>query len=80
MADEMEGLARSMPGFLGVDSVRDAEGRGITVSYWRDPADIVRWRDHLRHREAQRLGRASWYDSFTLRIARVESAREFRRQ
>lgn len=79
MAAEMESLARTMPGFLGVDSVRDADGRGITVSYWRDPADIARWRDHLRHREAQRMGRASWYDRFTLHIARVENSREFRR-
>jgi heme-degrading monooxygenase HmoA len=77
MAEEMEALARTMPGFLGVDSVRDSDGRGITVSYWREPTDIARWRDHLRHREAQRMGRAGWYDRFTLHTARIESSREF---
>lgn len=32
MADLMERLAQDQPGFLGSDSVRDADGRGITVS------------------------------------------------
>ena len=34
MADRMEELARAQPGYLGHDSVRGADGIGITVSYW----------------------------------------------
>ena len=34
MAERMVELAREQPGFLGVESARDAEGFGITVSYW----------------------------------------------
>ncbi|PNB41697.1 hypothetical protein C1X64_38640, partial [Pseudomonas sp. GW456-E7] len=33
-AERMVSLAADQPGFLGVESVREAGGRGITVSYW----------------------------------------------
>lgn len=33
-AERMVELAAQQPGFLGVESVRDADGFGITVSYW----------------------------------------------
>ena len=70
MADEMLQLARTMPGFLGVESVR--EKTGITVSFWQDEASIAHWRKQARHRQAQQLGREQWYDSFQIHIARVE--------
>lgn len=70
MAERMLALARTQPGFLGVESARD--GVGITVSYWRDLESIRHWKSDLEHREAQRLGREQWYRAFKTRIARVE--------
>ena len=35
-SDEMVALAATQPGFLGLESAREAEGLGITISYWRD--------------------------------------------
>ncbi len=74
MASRMVELASEQPGFLGVDSAR--EDIGITVSYWRDLDSIKRWKSHLEHQEAQRLGTERWYSSYTIRIAKVE--REYR--
>jgi len=34
MTDRMFELAATQSGFLGVESVRDAVGFGITVSHW----------------------------------------------
>lgn len=34
VADRMVELASRQPGFLGVESARDAAGLGITISYW----------------------------------------------
>ncbi|GGO80502.1 polysaccharide biosynthesis protein [Marinobacterium nitratireducens] len=70
MAERMEALASEQPGFLGVESAREAVG--ITVSYWSDLESIKRWKADLDHREAQRLGREQWYSSFKTRISRVE--------
>src|ERR1700722_5724239 len=36
----MVDLARTMPGYLGIESARSVDGFGITVSYWRNEASI----------------------------------------
>lgn len=74
MAERMVELAAQQPGFLGVESVRGADGFGITVSYWRSEEDIAAWRRHAEHRVAQEQGRAQWYEHYELRVARVERA------
>jgi len=72
MAERMVELAREQPGFLGVESARDAEGFGITVSYWKDEAALAGWKAHAEHAVAQRLGWEQWYSEFHLRVCRVE--------
>jgi heme-degrading monooxygenase HmoA len=72
MADRMFQLAQQQPGYLGADTARDADGFGITVSYWRDLEAIENWRINSEHLEAQQLGREKWYETFSLRVAKVE--------
>ena len=43
-ANRMDELARTQPGYLGIDSVRGADGLGITVSYWADEASARGWK------------------------------------
>jgi heme-degrading monooxygenase HmoA len=71
MAERMLELAAQQPGYLGVESARDA-GVGITVSYWSSLDAIRAWKANAEHREAQRRGRSEWYSAFRLRIAKVE--------
>ncbi|HHJ17618.1 MAG TPA: antibiotic biosynthesis monooxygenase [Gammaproteobacteria bacterium] len=71
-ARRMLALASRQPGFLSVESARDKDGFGITVSYWRDLDAIKAWRKNIEHREAQRLGRAQWYEFYNVRICKVE--------
>ncbi len=74
MADEMERLAETIPGYLGREAARNPDGRGISVSYWRDEAAIRKWKQHAKHRLAQKIGIDRWYDEYELRVARVERA------
>lgn len=74
MADRMVELAAEQPGYLGVESVRGADGFGITVSYWSSLQAIAAWRAHAEHRIAQENGKALWYEHYELRIACVERA------
>ena len=74
MADAMARLAPQQPGYLGLESTRDAEGVGITLSYWASEQEIHDWKRVAAHTEAQRLGHARWYTDFVTRIARVERA------
>lgn len=73
-ADRMLELAAQQPGFLGVESVRGADGFGITVSYWLTLEAIAQWRANAEHKIAQQRGQALWYAAYELRIARVERA------
>lgn len=74
MAQRMLELAALQPGFLGAESVRGADGFGITVSYWASEADIVAWKEQAEHRSAQEGGKSGWYAAYELRVARVERA------
>ena len=72
MADAMVKSAQTQPGYLGIESTRDAEGFGITVSYWRDEAAMVGWKANAKHLLAQKLGKTRWYDHYVLRVAEVQ--------
>lgn len=74
MADAMDRMARARPGCLGLESTRDADGVGITVSYWTDEAAILAWKEDASHLVAQQLGKRAWYRFYHLRVARVERA------
>jgi heme-degrading monooxygenase HmoA len=74
MADRMLELAAKQPGFLAVETVRGADGFGITVSYWSSEAAIVAWKAHAEHKPAQEAGQRVWYADYQLRIAKVERA------
>lgn len=74
MGQAMMKLALEQPGCLGAESVRGADGLGITVAYYRDEAAIAAWKANLQHQAAQRLGIERWYEHYELRVARVERA------
>lgn len=74
MGARMFELAHGRPGFLGAESVRNAEGAGITVSYWDSTESIAAWKADAEHRVAQELGQQRWYERYAVRIARVERA------
>jgi heme-degrading monooxygenase HmoA len=67
-------LAAQQPGFLGVESARDADGFGITVSYWDNEPAIAAWKRQAEHAEVRQRGRRDWYEHFEIRVAKVERA------
>lgn len=75
----MAQLASEQPGYLGVDSVRAANGVGITVSYWSSKEAIASWRRNAEHTIAREHGRKNWYAEYELRVAKVERAYGFKR-
>lgn len=75
MAESMETLANQQPGFIGIESVR--EQIGITISYWKALEDIKNWKSNVDHQLAQKLGIEKWYESYKVRICKVEREYEF---
>lgn len=68
----MEALASEQPGYVGIESARGSSGFGITVSYWVDDAAAIAWKQQTEHLAAQRRGRTTWYDTYSVRVATVE--------
>lgn len=75
MSEKMMDLAKIQEGFLGFESARNEIG--ISVSYWKDLDSIKKWKEHAQHKIAREKGRKDWYQSFKVRIAKVESEYEF---
>ncbi len=73
-AERMLELAAQQLGYLGVESVRGADGFGITVSYWESEEDIAAWKRQAEHAATRQRGRLEWYEHFEVRVAKVERA------
>lgn len=73
-AERMLELAAQQPGYLGVESVRGADGVGITISYWRSENDILAWKHQAEHAATRNRGRRDWYTRYITRVAKVERA------
>jgi len=73
-ATRMFELVQQQPGFLGVESTRDAQGFGITVAYFDREANIRLWRNHAEHAATRERGKREWYEHFEVRVAKVERA------
>lgn len=76
-AKRMEELAKQQDGFLGIESARSEVG--ITVSYWKNEASILQWKNNVEHTEARNQGRALWYKQYQLRISKVEREYGFKK-
>ncbi len=72
MADTISALAEKPPGYLGVETTRDEDSFGITVSYRRDEASLLVWKEITEHLLVQKLGKTRWYKHYILRVAKVE--------
>jgi heme-degrading monooxygenase HmoA len=70
-SERMVELCARQPGFVSVESVRDADGRGITVCLWESLDAIAAWRDHAQHAEARSEGARRWYEEWDVMICEV---------
>lgn len=43
----------------------------ISVSYWQDEESIRRWKEDAAHRLAHEHGKAKWYESYSVDVARI---------
>ncbi|MBZ5491608.1 MAG: antibiotic biosynthesis monooxygenase [Acidobacteriia bacterium] len=80
MNAELETLVRQNPGFVDVKSYKAADGERLTVVWWRDETSLAEWRNLMRHREAQSIGRQKWYEYYEIDVATITRSRSFARK
>lgn len=60
-------------GFISIErfSSLTKPGKILSLSFWRDEAAILRWRQHEEHQRAQSQGRSAIFADYRLRVASV---------
>ncbi|MEZ5093075.1 antibiotic biosynthesis monooxygenase [Nocardioides sp.] len=79
-ADELAvvaALAREMPGFVETKTFTADDGERCTVVTFADTDSHRAWRDHPRHREAQRHGVADYYAEYSIAVGETTYASAF---
>lgn len=71
MAARLRELAKSKYGCIEFVALT-AGNQEIAISYWRNEAQIIAWKQDPEHQRAQALGRSKWYKSYTVQIVKVE--------
>ncbi|MXP62411.1 antibiotic biosynthesis monooxygenase [Roseomonas sp. M0104] len=63
----------STEGFLGVErfSSLSEPGKLLSLSFWRDEAALVAWRNRPAHRASQAAGRGGVFANYRLRVGAV---------
>lgn len=70
--DELYAEAMKLDGYYGSETLRDENGFGVAVLYWRSMEDIQEWSKYQKHLRAKKLGKEKWYEGWKVRIAKVE--------
>ena len=60
-------------GFISIErfSSLTNPGKLLSLSFWRDEAAILKWRQHEEHHQAQQKGRGGLFADYRLRVASV---------
>ena len=72
MNDSLYEDALKHDGYIGGESLRDENGFGVAVLYWRDMESIAKWGRYEKHLRAKEQGKEKWYSGYKVRIGKVE--------
>ncbi|MEX1006981.1 MAG: antibiotic biosynthesis monooxygenase [Acidimicrobiia bacterium] len=76
-AEEMERLARAIPGFVDFKQFVADDGERVSVITFASQAAHDAWRDDPRHRVAQQRGRDHWYAEYRIQVCELVAERTF---
>ncbi len=64
-------LAKEQEGYLGLESYRNTDGSGVTISYWKTQEDVLNWKKNSEHLVAQHYGREKAYEHYRVHVCEV---------
>lgn len=68
VAGRMDELARQQPGFRSIKTFAADDGERVSIVEFADGDTALAWSIHPEHREAQRLGRERFYESYEITV------------
>lgn len=69
-AARMRELALSKYGCMDFVSLTE-NNQELSISYWNDEAQIVKWKNDSKHVMAQEAGRNKWYRAYRVEVVKV---------
>jgi len=75
-ATALRPLLEAMDGFISVERFESVSepGKFLSLSFWRDEAAAVAWRNQAEHKLAQATGRDELFSNFRISVADVQRA------
>jgi heme-degrading monooxygenase HmoA len=64
-------MVKTIPGFKRIESIADANGNGVSISYWDSLESIQAWKNNSTHLFAQSKGKSDWYQDYSVEICEV---------
>jgi len=77
MVDKMNAIASAMPGYISHKGFFAEDGERVTVVEFDTMESLRGWRMHPEHREAQRLARERYYESYSVQVCEVIREQRF---
>jgi heme-degrading monooxygenase HmoA len=79
-AARMSELARTMPGYVEHKVFTADDGERVTVVRFADAVSHAAWARHPDHVEAQRAGRETYYEEYSITVADVVRGHRWERR
>lgn len=70
-------LASAMPGFVEYKDFAAADGETLTLVAFETEEQLLAWRNHPEHLEAQARGRAEFFSEYAITVAESRRAYHF---
>ena len=79
LARAMEAAARLVPGFVDFKAFTADDGEHVSLITFATLEAHQVWRNDLRHRDAQKRGRAEFYTEYSIQVGQCTHARRWSR-
>jgi heme-degrading monooxygenase HmoA len=77
LGERIYALGTQMPGFVSYKDFTAEDGESVTVVEFASEPELLAWRNHPEHREAQERGRREFFSEYKIQICRVERGYAF---
>lgn len=77
LAAELKPLLADIDGFISIERFQSltTQGKVLSLSWWRDEASVLLWRNNLQHKAAQAEGKATIFSFYRIRV--VQTLRDY---
>ena len=80
LANRMNELARTMPGYISHKGFFADDGERVTIVEFESEEGMRAWRTHPEHIEAQRKARQIYYTEYSVQVCELTRASNFKRE